>query len=150
VNEPFFRALASSSEFCEMLGRAMLAASELESALRAYLAAQGHDVPDSRATLGSLTAKLAEIGLLTENGRSILELTSTQRNHFAHKLFDLLTDRAGSPLLPTEHLDEADVADVGVFVDYVWTLSENLTGLTDTVNRGLADIGEGRPPSVLL
>ena len=133
-----------------MLGRAMLAASELESSLRAYLIAQGHDVPETRATLGSLTARLAALGLLTENGRSILELMSSQRNHFAHRLFDLLTDRAESPLLPAEHLDQAEIGDVGVFVDYAWTLTDNLRGLTDTVNRRLADIGEGGPTSVLL
>ena len=150
MNEPLFRALASDAEFCEMLGRAMLAAGELESSLRAYLAAQGHDVPESRATLGALTAKLAELGLLTENGRSVLELMGTQRNHFAHKLFDLLTDRAESPLLPAEHLDQADVGDVGVFTDYAWTLTENLTGLTETVNQRLANIGKGAPPSALL
>ncbi len=150
MNEPFFRALASNAEFCETLGRAMLAASELESSLRVYLAAQGHDVPDARATLGRLTGELEKLGLLSDNGRSVLELTALQRNHFAHKLFDLLADRAESALLPAEHLDQADVGDVSVFIDYAWTLAENLTGLTDIVNRRLAHLSEGDPPTVLL
>jgi hypothetical protein len=147
VNEAFFRALASDTEFCETLGRMMLAASELESSLRAYLATQGHSVPEGRATLGSLTTKLVDAGLLSANGESILELTGKQRNHFAHKLFDLLTDRAESDLLSTEHLDEADVS---TFTDYAWTLTENLTGLADIVNRRLAGAGESSSSSMLL
>lgn len=133
-----------------MLGRAMLAASELESSLRAYLLAQGHDVPEARATLGSLTAKLVELDLLSENGRLALELASTQRNHFAHKLVDLLTDRGTSELLPREHLEQADVGDVRAFTDYAWALTENFTGLTAIVDRRRADSAAGVAPSDLL
>jgi hypothetical protein len=40
-------------------------------------------------------------------------------------------------------------ADVGTFTDYAWTLTENLKGLTATVNRRL-DQAEGGGESVLL
>lgn len=115
--------------------------------MRAFLVAQGHEVPERRATLGALSAKLAEVGLLSKNGQAILELTGTQRNHFAHKLYDLLTDRAESALLPLESLEDADV---GTFTDYAWSLTENLNGLTATVKRRLGEAGDADSSWVLL
>jgi hypothetical protein len=137
LNERFFQLLYRDAEFCETLGRMMLAAAQLESALRTYLAAKGETVPEKRATLGVLTGRLVDTGLVTGNGHAILDMLGRQRNYFAHSLFDLFAERIEETLLPRTDLTAGDVS---TFTDYAFVTTENLEGITDIVNKRLSEL----------
>ncbi len=64
--------LCADREFCEALGRMTLAASRLESDLRAFLALNGVILSPVQATFGTLITKLRQRELLSENGERIL------------------------------------------------------------------------------
>lgn len=136
MNDEFFDRLFCNAEFCETLGRMTLAAGQLESALRQYLSVHGIDFAESQANLGELTRRLVGARLLSKNGQGILEGLGKQRNHFVHKLYDLFSDRVAKPILPHTNLVDGDES---TFTDYALVLTENITGLTATVNMRLAE-----------
>jgi hypothetical protein len=136
MNPEFFDMLYADSAFCEALGRMTLAAGRFESTLREYLRLRGVIVPD-QASFGPLVAALEKHGMLSENGIRILRVHKLQRNYLTHSLFDLYAARINETVLPRTNLVPGDVA---TFAEKAWELEENLSGLTQIVERAIASI----------
>ena len=56
----FFDVLYKNHEFCQELGRLVLAAGKFETVLKQYLSEKGISVDEKRATMGSLVNRLKE------------------------------------------------------------------------------------------
>jgi hypothetical protein len=114
----------------------VLAASRLESNLRIYLNAHGENVPEGKATLGLLTKKLLEHGLLSKNGEIHFNTLKTQRNYLAHKLYDLFSERIEETILPRTDLVDLDVE---LFTERAAGLSEDLNFFASLVQKRLLE-----------
>jgi hypothetical protein len=75
--------------------------------------------------------------MLSENGIRILRVHKLQRNYLTHSLFDLYAARINETVLPRTNLVPGDVA---TFAEKAWELEENLSGLTQIVERAIASI----------
>jgi hypothetical protein len=124
----FFNLLYNDSEFCQQLGRAMLAAGRLETELKLYLAANSIKY-GKHATLGNLLDLLKKQGLMGK-AQPPLESLRDQRNYLTHNLHALF-----SGLIEETVLERSDLldSDVGTFTERAWQLTENLDGLANIV-----------------
>jgi hypothetical protein len=129
----FFQLLRNDDEFCAELGRAVLAAGRLESALIRYLHRKAPDLDASRATLGRLISFAEQKQLLLKLVPALRQL-STQRNYLAHSLHALFSGLVEETLLPASDLLDSDVSS---FTDRAWMLRENLEGLSNIVEAEL-------------
>ena len=127
----FFLLLCADNQFCEQLGRAMLATGRLETELERYLNARVPELKIKHANLGYLIRLLKEHALL-EKMRPSLEVLKSQRNYLAHIIHALLSD-----LIEETILEKSNLLDLGVSIscERAWRLTENLNGLADIVER---------------
>ena len=140
----FFETLYRDQEFCEAIGRMTLAAGRSESNLRRFLSLNGVDVPEDRATLGSLTRELKSHDLLSENGVQVLRVLKTQRNYLTHSLFDLFSARVDETLLPRKDLIPEDVE---LFIENARDLGQELSRLSEIIEERIDQLNLVSRPS---
>jgi len=127
----FFALLCSDDEFCAQLGRAMLAASRLETELKRYVHARHPQLDTKHANLGQILRLLNKHALL-EKMRPALGVLKDQRNYLAHNIHALLSDWIEETILERSDLLDSDVS---TYCERAWQLTENLNGLADIVER---------------
>jgi len=139
----FFDLLYADSEFCERLGRTMLAAGRLETELKLYLDANLVKYKE-HATLGNLINLLKKHGLMKKVQPS-LELLRDQRNYLTHNLHALFSGLIGETVLERSNLLDSDI---DTFAERAWQLAENLDGLADVMAKENAtlSLGTNLPP----
>jgi hypothetical protein len=125
----FYEYLRADDEFCAELGRAVLAAGRLESAMVRYFQNQAPDLRTAKATLGTLIRHAEERALLS-NLVSALRTLSTQRNYLAHSIHALFSGLVEETILPRSGLLNSDVV---TFTERAWQVRENLDGLAEIV-----------------
>lgn len=123
----FFQLLYEDDEFCMELGRAILAASRLESELTQYLNEQVIDKKIADASLGRLILYARKNKLLTQMVPA-LEMLKDQRNYLAHNIHALFAGLVEETILDRSNLLDSDV---DTFTERAWQLKENLNGLAD-------------------
>lgn len=127
----FYALLCANDEFCAELGRAVLAAGRLESALIQYIDIYAPDENTTRATLGRLI-KFAEKHSLLSKMLPALKTLKDQRNYLTHNIHALFSGLVEETILEsTELLD----SDVDLYTERAWQLKENLNGLADIIFR---------------
>lgn len=129
----FFDLLRTDDEFCAEVGRAVMAAGRLESALRRLLHRHAPDSRTTKATLGALI-NLAEKHNLLKGMAPALRQIKTQRNYLAHSLHALFSGLVQETMLPRTGLLDSDVAG---FTDRAWQLAQEIDGLADLAEREL-------------
>jgi hypothetical protein len=107
--EDFFERLYEDVDFCDQLGKAVLAAGILESELRNYLKARGISGVSEKLTLGQAVGLLKDNDLLTLNGKLRLEDVVRKRNYLTHNLYALFSSEIEETLLPRNELTAMDV-----------------------------------------
>jgi hypothetical protein len=133
----FFKLLIADDEFCKQLGRAVLAAGQLESELKLFLSRNEITQDTKKKTLGNLIDLLKSKKLLSKM-QPALEQLRDQRNYLTHNIHALFAGLVEETILPrTDLLD----SDVDVFMERAWQLAENLLGLAEAVAR--QDVGTG-------
>jgi len=130
-SEEFYEYLYSHPEFCTGLGKVMLAAGRLETAVRVCLKSRGVSGVSPRATLGTLTRALKNAGLLSGNGERHFEDLVLKRNYLAHNLFDLFSGQLEETILERENLVKEDVH---VFRERVENLAHDFMHFVGIVN----------------
>jgi len=127
----FCALLCANDEFCAELGRAVLAAGRLESALIRYIDNYAPEENTTRATLGMLI-KFAEQHRLLSKMLPALKTLKDQRNYLTHNIHALFSGLVEETILEsTELLD----SDVDLYTERAWQLKENLNGLADIISR---------------
>lgn len=86
----FYKLLQEDDEFCAELGRAVLAAGRLESALIRHIQIHAPGTDTDKATLGKLIALAEKNGLVTPMLEA-LRLHKEQRNYLTHQIHTLLS-----------------------------------------------------------
>ncbi|MFQ5398711.1 MAG: hypothetical protein ACE5E7_03845 [Anaerolineae bacterium] len=125
----FYELLYQDDEFCRELGRAVLAASRLESTLKQYINNRVPDENTKRATLGRLIIFARKHQLLLKM-LPALETLRDQRNYLTHNLHALFSGLVEETILErTGVLD----SDVHTFTERAWQLKENLDSLADII-----------------
>lgn len=124
----FFNLLYNDKEFCEQLGRVVLAAGRLETELRLYLAANSIKY-GKHATLGNLLDLLKKQGLMGK-AQPALESLRDQRNYLTHNLHALFSGLIEETVLECSDILDSDVV---TFTERAWQLAENLNGLASIV-----------------
>lgn len=119
--EEFFLLLYEESEFCDGVGKVMLAAGMLETNLRRYLNAKGVKGVCSKSTFGSMVKRLKDRSLLSRNGEMHFDDLVLKRNYLAHSLYDLFSRVIDETILPRDELARMDVE---TFADKAQTLAE--------------------------
>lgn len=125
----FFELLCRSDEFCASLGRAMLAACQLESQLRQYLAAHVPSANTNRATLGRLISYCKDHSCLMRM-LPALEVVKDQRNYLTHNIHALLFGLIEETILEGSDLIDSDVS---TYTERARQLRENLDGLSGII-----------------
>lgn len=125
----FFELLSEDADFCKQLGRAVLAASRLETELKRYLSSHGVRSDTKSATLGRLI-KLAREHELLVRMLPVLETIKEQRNYLAHNIHALFSGVIEETILPRTNLLDSDI---DVFTERAWQLAENLIGLSEAL-----------------
>ena len=127
----FYALLVKDDRFCAELGRAVLSAGRLESALVTYIRVHAPEEDTSRATLGHLITYAKKHGLLRKI-LPVFESLRDQRNYLTHNIHALFSGLVEETILErTELLD----SDVDTFTERAWQLRENLNGLADIIFR---------------
>lgn len=122
----FFTLLFADDDFCAQLGRAMLAAGRLETALKRYLKTRRPELKFEHANLGALLRLLQKHTLLVKM-QPALEVLKSQRNYLAHAL---LSEWIEETILERSDLLDSDVS---TYCERARQLIENLNGLADIV-----------------
>lgn len=125
----FYALLCADEAFCKELGRAVLAAGRLESALRRYLEKHAPETKTGKATLGGLLRFAKEHQLLIGMVPA-LEMLRDQRNYLTHNVHALFSGLIEATILEGSGLLDSDV---DLFVDRAWQLRDNLDGMADIV-----------------
>ena len=127
----FFALLCADDDFCAQLGRAMLAAGRLETALKRYLKTTRPELKYQHANLGALLRLLQKHTLLVKM-QPALEVLKSQRNYLAHSIHALLSDWIEETILERSDLLDSDVS---TYCERAWQLTENLNGLSEIVEK---------------
>lgn len=125
----FFALLCADDNFCSELGRVVLAAGRLETALRRYLAAPLSSVDTTKATLGKLIEYCKRHKTLTRMIPS-LEMVRDQRNYLTHNIYALLSDHIGETILERANLLTSDL---NTYTERAWELKNNLNDLAKLI-----------------
>lgn len=128
-NEEFFDLLYEDSEFCEGVGRVMLAAGILELRLRRYLHSRGITV-ELRSSLGAMVATLKRKELLTRNGEMHFDDLVLKRNYLAHSLYSLFRGEIEETILENQGLAREDT---DMFSYRAHQLAKDFLHFADTV-----------------
>jgi hypothetical protein len=131
TSSEFFALLREDAEFCAQLGRAMLAAGRLETALKRFLHRQRPTLKTDNANLGFLIRQLEKHSLLPKMRQS-LELLNKQRNYLAHSIHALLSEWIDETILERSELLDSDLV---TYEERAWQLTENLNGLAEIIER---------------
>lgn len=123
----FYQLLYQDNNFCMELGRAILAAGRLESALTHYLNSHASDQKAMDASLGRLITFAKKRQLLTQM-IPVLEMLRDQRNYLTHNLHALFTGLIEETILSKSDLLDSDV---DTFTERAYQLKENLNGLAN-------------------
>lgn len=134
--EEFFQLLYEDSQFCEGVGKVMLAAGMLETNLRHYLRAKGIKTVRSNSTLGNMVKLLKEHRLLSSNGEIHFDDLARKRNYLAHSLYDLFSRVIDETILPRNELVSMDV---DIFRDKAQSLAEDFLFFSRQVE--MAELG---------
>lgn len=127
----FYTLLYDDEEFCAELGRAILAAGRLETALKRFLNSHAPGADTTKATLGRLI-KYAENHDLLTGLLPTLEMLTDQRNYLTHNIHALFSGLVEETILEKHGLLDSDV---DLFIERAWQLKRNLNGLADIVER---------------
>ena len=127
----FYRLLRADDEFCAELGRAVIAAGRLESALVRFLQDRDPDLRTARATIGTLIRYAEERALLSDLAPALRTL-ATQRNYLAHSLHALFSGLVQESILPRSGLLDSDV---NGFTERAWQLHQDLDRFAELVER---------------
>jgi hypothetical protein len=133
----FYALLCGDKEFCAELGRAVLAAGRLETALKNHILDDAEHPGLDRATLGKLIAVARERGLLSRMIPA-LETLKDQRNYLMHSVHALLSGFVEQTILEGSNLVDSDVH---TYTERAGQLAENLNGLAEIVERERAKAG---------
>ena len=125
----FYRLLCDDDAFCAELGRAILAAQRLESALKQFLRSNALEVDTAHATLGRLISFAESKKLLTQM-LPPLKMLRDQRNYLTHNVHALFFGLVEETILERDGLLDSDVA---TFTERAWQLKENLNGLAEII-----------------
>ncbi len=125
----FYELLRGDMEFCKELGRAVLAAGRLESALKLYIDKHAPGETTTKATLGRLIEFAKKHDLLTKMV-PVLENLKAQRNYLTHNIHALFSGLTEETILERSGLLDSDVS---LFAERAWQLADNLDGLADIV-----------------
>jgi hypothetical protein len=136
----FFELLRADDQFCAELGRVVLAAGRLESALKRTLARNGFARDTGKATLGKLIDFCREKDIIAKMIPA-LETLRDQRNYLLHNIHALLSDLIQETILERANLINSDVH---TYTERAWQLKENLDGLADLLEQN----DSGRPVSI--
>ena len=131
-SQEFFDLLYNDVNFCNGLGKIMLAAGMLETNLRTYLNLKGIKQKNKKSTLGALISTLKKNNLLSRNGEMHFEDLKLKRNYLAHSLYDLFSHKIEQTVLPRENLVEMDVE---MFAEKAQTLAGDLIFFAKDVQR---------------
>jgi hypothetical protein len=127
----FYSFLCRDDEFCAELGRAVLAAGRLETALKQYIINNAQHPDLTRATLGRLITVARDRKLLS-NMLPALEILRDQRNYVTHSVHALLSGFIEETILEGSNLIDSDVH---TYRERAWQLGENLNGLAEVLLR---------------
>ncbi len=127
--EEFYAELSQDNEFCQELGKAVLAAGRLESELIRYLTNAGVSSDLRKANLGRLIRSAKKHALLSDLVPHLQELNG-QRNYLAHNIHALFHGIIEETILERDGLLDSDTH---TFMERAWQLAENLNGLADIV-----------------
>ena len=127
----FFNILYSDNEFCSSLGKAMLSASRLESALIKYLSKNNVPEKTHRANLGTLI-HIAENNALLTKLIPVLKEIKNKRNYLSHNLHALLTGLIEEPIFITSDLLDSDI---DLFTIRTIQLDEDLAHLANIIEK---------------
>jgi hypothetical protein len=127
----FYALLRGDDEFCAELGRAVLAAGRLETALKQYIIKNAQNLDLTRATLGRLICVARKRELLSTM-LPALEMLKDQRNYLTHSVHALLSGLIKESILEGSNLVDSDVH---TYTERAWQLAENLNGLADILER---------------
>lgn len=126
----FFNQLSDDNEFCNYLGKSMLAAGRLEAELTKHLNTKGVDENTKKATLGKLIGYCKKHDLLG-GVKFSLETVNYQRNYFAHNLFALFDGIIEPTILSRENLLDSDI---DFYIERAIQLTDNLNVLADIIS----------------
>lgn len=127
----FFALLRADDQFCADLGRVVLAAGRLESALKRTLSRHGFARDTGKATLGKLIDFCREKNLIAKMIPA-LEMLRDQRNYLIHNIHALLSDMIQETILERENLIDSDVH---TYTERAWQLRDNLDGLAELLEQ---------------
>lgn len=128
----FFALLCADDDFCAQLGRAMLAAGRLETALKRYLKTRRPELKLEHANLGALLQLLQKKHTLLVKMQPALEVLKSQRNYLVHSIHALLSDWIEETILERSDLLDSDIS---TYCERAWQLTEDLNGLADIVEK---------------
>lgn len=131
ISEDFYHQLSSDDEFCMHLGRAMLSAGRLESAITVYINQHKPDANTNRANLGRLIG-LAEKHELLSNMVLALKNLNEQRNYVAHNIHALFSGLIEETILPRTGLLDSDI---DIFIDRAKLLTDSLNAFAGIVEK---------------
>jgi len=126
----FYLLLCNDDEFCKALGRAVLAAGRLESALTRYLKQKEPNHEKKRATLGQLISHAKKHEVFSDAMVSVLELLRDQRNYMTHNIHALFSGLIEETILGRTDLLDSDVV---VFTERAWLLAVDLDDLAESL-----------------
>ena len=129
----FFNLLREDDDFCAELGRAVLAAGRLESALARYINKHAPGANTTNATLGRLI-NFARANELLFKLVPALESLKDQRNYLTHNIHALFSGLVEETVLASTGLLDSDV---DLFTGRASQLKENLNDLADIVFENL-------------
>ncbi len=127
----FYAILCANDEFCAELGRAVLAAGRLETALKQHIIVNAQHPDLTRATLGRLIAVARDRNLLSRM-LPALEMLRDQRNYLTHSVHALLSGFIEETILEGSNLIDSEVH---TYTERAWQLAENLNSLAEILER---------------
>jgi hypothetical protein len=135
----FYALLCADDRFCAELGRAVLAAGRLETALKQYVIDNADENDLSRATLGQLINTARKHKLLLKM-LPVLEMVKDQRNYLTHSVHALHSGFVEETILEGSNLLDSDVH---TYMERASELAGNLNGLAEILERQSASPEEG-------
>ena len=105
----FFELLYEDEDFCNQLGKLVLAASVFESSLRLFLLSRKVAGINKKTTLGPMIKALQKNNLVKSNSEVDFKDMLIKRNYLIHNLYALFSQEIEATLLPRDGLVELDV-----------------------------------------
>lgn len=126
----FYKLLYENDEFCIDYGKAMLAASQLETTLKRLIHRHHPQEQISKATLGKLISLTQNHELLPTSTIDNLKAILKQRNYLTHNIHSLLSGLIEETILEGSDLLDSDVH---TYTEKAWQLKNNIVALSEIV-----------------